>query len=112
MAMQELRRTSANVRRFWNLLYAVGVGTTVTLCFALALLVWGAGTAGIASGITALVGGAGVTFLVKLKNDAVRELEAAKAALRRDCRVAAGQRGGEGRDEEENPVLVDVLDLL
>lgn len=110
VAMDELRRSSANVRRFWNLLYAVACGTTVTLLYAFLLLLRGQGVSAIASGVASLVGGVGVGFLIKMKNDAVKELARAKKAVREDCASPGGDRGGES--EGQDPILNEVLDLL
>lgn len=114
MALSELKRTSTNVRRFWNLLYGASAATLVALVYGLILFAVGAEAGAFASGVATLVGGAGAAFLVKMKNDAVAELESAKAAVRTDCGTGQGRRdagkvdAGEAADDWVAAVLIMV----
>lgn len=81
IALSEVQRASRNARRFWNLLYAVGTATAMALIVGILLATLGHSVQAIVTGVATLLGGAGSAFLVKMKNDAVEELERAKSAL-------------------------------
>ncbi len=86
IALSEVQRASRNARRFWNLLYALGAATAMALIVGILLSTLGHSVQAIVTGVATLLGGAGSAFLVKMKNDAVEELERAKSALLRSPR--------------------------
>lgn len=88
IALSEVQRASYNARRFWNLLYAVGAATSIALVVGIVLATMGYSVQAIFSGVATLLGGAGSAYLVKMKNDAVEELERAKRALLQDWKDA------------------------
>lgn len=97
-ALDELARTSANVKRFWNLIYAVGAVTAAVLIYAVVLVALGQALPAAFSGIASILGGSGTAFLSKRKNEAVAELQEAKESVSSDC---APGTGGRGSGEEE-----------
>jgi len=101
VALDELKRTSANVRRFWNLIYAVGAATAVGAVYAIVLFAVGQTAAGIISGIASVLGGGGTAFLNRAKDDAFDELREAKQAVTFDCSPRAGGRGLEESGPQE-----------
>lgn len=101
IALSEVQRASRNARRFWNLLYALGAATAMALIVGILLATLGHSVQAIVTGVATLLGGAGSAFLVKMKNDAVEELERAKSALLQHWEDAGASRsttrgGGEG----------------
>lgn len=85
LAIDEYKRATRNVARFWNLIYAVAAASAVTLCWFLLSVAVLESEAAIVPAVASVLGGAGVATLVKLKNDAYGELQTAVAAVRSDC---------------------------
>jgi hypothetical protein len=113
IAIDEIRRTARNVRRFWNLIYCVSAATAVAVLFSIVNVVRGVDPSFIVAGLAVIVGGGGVAFLVKMKNSALEEHELAKMAVKQDC---LGQRSGrrDGGSDEEQQVIdpAAVVDAL
>lgn len=95
MAVREFNRTIDNVQRFWQLLYAVAAALAVTLIVFLISLIFGNQLIAITTGVSSVLGGGGLVFLGRLKNQAIAEHEKAKLAVRKDCSNCNTIRGSE-----------------
>jgi hypothetical protein len=91
LAIDEFKRTSANVRRFWNLIYAVSAASAVMLVVFVVTIAFSDRLAAIVPGVGSVMGGAGLAALVKLKNSAYAELGKARAAVRADCKISTAR---------------------
>ena len=85
LAIDEYRRTSHNVQRFWNLIYAVAAASTVALIVFIITLTFGSGLTAIVPGVGSVLGGVALTSLVKLKDGAYKEHQRARKAVKSDC---------------------------
>lgn len=84
-AVLELERTRSNVNRWWRLLYAFGVAVTIFSVLLVIALIWGNSPTRALSGLAAIASGAGVAFVTRSKNGALKEHETAKKALKPAC---------------------------
>ena len=106
LAIDEYRRTSHNVRRFWNLIYAVAAASAVALIvFIVTLAVGGSGLTAIVPGVGSVLGGVALTSFVKLKDDAYKEHLRARTAVKSDC-------GGPTARGTESGTTTGVQELL
>lgn len=109
LAIDEYRRTSHNIRRFWNLIYAVAAASAVALIVFIVTLAVGSGLTAIVPGVGSVLGGVALTSLVKLKDDAYKEHRRARAAVKSDCggATARGEESGTTSVEELLSALID-----
>lgn len=103
-AIDEYRRTSRNIRRFWNLIYAVAAASAVSLIVFIVTLAIGSASTAIVPGVGSVLGGVAMTSLIKLKNDAYKEHQRARKAVKSDC--------GGSTARGEGPSATDVEELL
>ena len=82
----------ANLARFWNLVYSVAVAFTLLTIGLVAALVWGNSPSKYLTGIAAIASGGGLAWVVRMKNVAQQNLDAAHKAVRTDCKISA-ERG-------------------
>jgi len=112
-ALVEFTRANKNVRRFYNLIWAVAAAAAATLIWALLSLIFGRSIDAMVAGVVAVLGGGGVAVLVNFKNSAMAEYAKAQAKVRQDCRGESGPARGEELTGEAAPVDTnEVLDAL
>ncbi|USQ75349.1 TRADD-N-associated membrane domain-containing protein [Ornithinimicrobium cryptoxanthini] len=99
-ALIELEETRRNVRRFWNLIYAVSVAFALFTIFLVGSLVWGNDPSKAVAALATIASGGGLLFVIRQKNQAEKRHDTAKSALRRDCGEAAEQLRSLGPDVE------------
>lgn len=86
-ARKKRAEAAADFRRFNNLVYALTAATTIALIIAIGLIVIGRPNEGIATGVAGVLAGGGTVFILKRKNDALKEEKAAWADVKRECRT-------------------------
>lgn len=106
-AVIELERTRSNVNRWWHLLYAFGVAVTIFSVLLVIALIWGNSPTRALSGLAAIASGAGVAFVNRSKNAALKEHEAAKKALKPAC--GSERRAAETSSTTTPDQIIDVL---
>jgi hypothetical protein len=108
-AILEVERTRSNVNRWWRLLYAFGVAVTIFSILLVVALIWGNTPTKYLSGLAAIASGAGVAFVNRSKNAALKEHEAAKRAVRPAC---GSQRGVVEGTEQAGVIPDEIIDVL
>lgn len=105
-AVIELERTRANLNRWWRLLYAFGVAVTIFSVLLVTALIWGNSPTRALSGLAAIGSGAGVAYVNRNKDAALKEHEKAKRELKSAC----GSQRGLVDDSVSTPdEIIDVL---
>lgn len=111
-ALDELKRTSINVDRFWHLVYALAAVATLALIYSIILAALGQTVTAIVSGVGTVLAGSAAGFVTKARDSAIAELSEAKRAVSIDCQPGAGSRGT-SLDSTQRPTYFDALiDLI
>lgn len=108
-ALETERAARKNLARFWNLLYAVSVALALFTIGLIVALAWGNNPAKYLTGLAAIASGGGLAFIVKSKNSAKKDLDAAHNAMRKDCKTPPA-RGADNLDQHGLPD--DAIDIL